>query len=63
MSRSAEAHAARVYLAQSRHFRQRHRGWSFTLLHWAGNARRRLAAQINTPAAAMTVQAGQMELF
>lgn len=34
-------HAARVYLAQSRHFATRgHRAFAFTLLQWAANARR-----------------------
>lgn len=39
--RPALLHYARVLVAQSRHFRTRHRAWSFTLLTWAGNARRR----------------------
>jgi hypothetical protein len=34
-------HCARVYLAPSRHFTGRHRGWSFRLLDWAGQMRRR----------------------
>lgn len=34
-------HAARVYLAQSRHFTSRHRGFSFVLLGWAAQCRRR----------------------
>lgn len=34
-------HCARVYLAQSRHFTGRHRGFSFRLLDWAGQMRRR----------------------
>lgn len=42
-NRTSHIHYARVLLAQSRHFRQRARGWSFTLLAWAGNARRRAA--------------------
>ena len=33
--RKALIHCARVYLAQSRHFTGRHRGWSFVLLAWA----------------------------
>lgn len=37
-------HYARVLLQQSRHFTGRARGWSFTLLDWAGKARRRAAA-------------------
>lgn len=58
--RAQELHVARVYLAQSRHFTRLHRGWSFTLLQWAGNARRRASAPTNmTPAA----PAAQMELF
>ena len=32
-------HAARVYLAQSRHFTARHRGFSFVLLDWAARLR------------------------
>lgn len=39
--RAAHIHCARVYLAQSRHFTSRHRGWSFRLLDMAANARRR----------------------
>lgn len=39
--RAAFIHCARVYLAQSRHFTRRHRGWSFRLLEWAGQCRRR----------------------
>ena len=39
--RAASIHAARVYLAQSRHFTGRARGFSFVLLGWASNARRR----------------------
>jgi hypothetical protein len=39
--RAANIHCARVYLAQSRHFTRRHRGWSFRLLAMAANARRR----------------------
>jgi hypothetical protein len=37
-------HYARALLSQSHHFTGRARGWSFTLLAWAGNARRRAAA-------------------
>lgn len=39
--RTACIHCARVYLAQSRHFTGRHRGFSFRLLDWAGQMRRR----------------------
>ncbi len=39
--RAACIHAARVYLTQSRHFTGRARGFSFVLLGWAANARRR----------------------
>lgn len=39
--RAASIHAARVYLAQSRHFTGRARSFSFVLLGWAANARRR----------------------
>jgi hypothetical protein len=42
--RAASIHAARVYLAQSRHFTGRARGFSFVLLGWAANARRRAMA-------------------
>lgn len=45
MTRAAHLHAARVYLAQSRHFTRLHRGWSFVLLQWAANARRRAAVE------------------
>lgn len=40
---------ARVYLAQSRHFTSRHRGFSFTLLDWAGRQRRKAMALRNAP--------------
>lgn len=42
--RAMYIHCARVYLAESRK-RQHQRAFSFTLLDWAGNARRRAAAQ------------------
>ena len=42
--RAASIHTARVYLAQSRHFTGRARGFSFVLLGWAANARRRAMA-------------------
>lgn len=42
--RAALIHAARVYLAQSRHFACLHRAWSFVLLGWAGQCRRRAMA-------------------
>ena len=45
MSRAANTHTARVYLAQSRHFTRRHRSFSFVLLEWAANCRRRIAAE------------------
>jgi sugar phosphate permease len=51
--RSALIHSARVFLNQSRHFTALHRGWSFTLLEWAGIARRRAAA----------IKESQMEMF
>lgn len=44
--RAAHIHCARVYLAQSRHFTHRHRGWSFVLLQWAANCRRRAAVKV-----------------
>ncbi|MCK0507965.1 hypothetical protein [Aromatoleum anaerobium] len=49
MTRTSLIHCARVYLAQSRHFTRRHRGFSFTLLGWAGNARRRAMAEKADP--------------
>lgn len=42
--RAANIHSARVFLAQSRHFTGRARGFSFVLLGWAANARRRAMA-------------------
>lgn len=45
-------HCARVYLAQSRHFTGRHRGWSFRLLDWAGQMRREERARQQREAAA-----------
>jgi sugar phosphate permease len=47
--RAALIHAARVYLAQSRHFTGRHRSWSFTLLEWAAQCRRRAAGLRQAP--------------
>ena len=47
-------HCARVYLAQSRHFTGRHRGWSFVLLEWAANKRRQIAALRDEPAECRT---------
>lgn len=41
MMREQHIHAARVYLAQSHQFTSRARGFSFVLLQWAANARRR----------------------
>ncbi|MFM7008718.1 MAG: hypothetical protein ACKO0Z_05210 [Betaproteobacteria bacterium] len=55
MSRATNIHAARVYLAQSRHFTNRARGFSFVLLEWAARARRRAGQQQTVPA--------QQELF
>lgn len=43
-NRASNIHAARVYLAQSRHFTGKHRGYSFILLGWAAKARRRAMA-------------------
>lgn len=37
-----QLHMARVYLNESRS--TKHRGWSFTLLSWAGDCRRRAMA-------------------
>ena len=39
--RAANIHYAKVCIAQSRHFTGRARGFSFVLLGWAANARRR----------------------
>ena len=50
MSRAAHIHAARVYLAQSRHFTARARDFSFVLLQWAANARRRAVETNTSPA-------------
>lgn len=47
--RSLHMHTARVYLAQSRHFTGHHRGFSFVLLQWAANARRRAMAVNTSP--------------
>lgn len=44
--RASNIHYARVCLAQSRHFTRRQRGFSFTLLRWAANARRRAAIKV-----------------
>ena len=44
MTRALHIHTARVYLAQSRHFTHRARGFSFVLLQWEANARRRAMA-------------------
>ncbi|MCL5060461.1 MAG: hypothetical protein M1449_08095 [Candidatus Thermoplasmatota archaeon] len=49
MSRAAHIQTARVYLAQSRHFTRRARGFSFVLLQWAANARRRAMAVNTSP--------------
>lgn len=56
MSRAANIHTARVYLAQSRHFTRRHRSFSFVLLEWAANCRRRIAAERHQAP-------GQLDLF
>ncbi len=48
--RATYIHAARVYLAQSRHFTGRARGFSFALLAWAANARRRAMETNTSPA-------------
>jgi len=50
VSRAAHIHAARVYLAQSRHFTARARDFSFVLLQWAANARRRAVETNTSPA-------------
>lgn len=47
--RATHIHTARVYLAQSRHFTRRARGFSFVLLQWAANARKRAMAVNTSP--------------
>lgn len=44
--RTAALHCARAYIAQSRHFTDRHRGFSFVLLQWAAKARQRAAMAV-----------------
>lgn len=39
-----QIHMARVYLHESRRTLPLHRAWSFTLLAWAGDCRRRAMA-------------------
>ena len=46
-NRRSLIHVARAYLAQSRHFTSRHRGFSFVLLGWA--ARLRAEAMSKSP--------------
>jgi hypothetical protein len=49
-------HAARVYLAQSRHFTSLHRGFSFVLLDWAARLRAEaMSRPADVPAAAPRV--------
>ena len=49
--RESHIHCAKVFLAQSRHFTHRSRGFSFVLLGWAANARRRaVEAKLALPA-------------
>lgn len=48
-------HCAKVYLAQSRHFTRRARGFSFVLLGWAANCRRKIASA--------TPEVAQLDLF
>lgn len=45
-----DLHAARVYLAQVPIFRARGSSFVFTLLEWAGNARRRAMVKPLPPA-------------
>lgn len=47
--RASNIHYAKVCIAQSRNFTSRQRGFSFTLLRWAGNARRRAMAAAVVP--------------
>lgn len=49
MTRAIHIHTARVYLAQSRYFTRRARGFSFVLLKWAANARLRAMAVNTSP--------------
>lgn len=58
--RAADIHYAKVCITQSRHFTSRARGFSFTLLGWAANARRRVANALGDMPAP---RAGQMEPF
>lgn len=55
IDRKTEIHCAKVYLAQSRHFTGRARGFSFVLMEWSANCRRRAAVKADV--------FGQMELF
>ena len=50
-------HQARVFLAQARAFGERRSPFAFTLLEWAGNARRRATQEVGKPAD------NQLELF
>lgn len=47
--RASNIHAARGYLAQSRHFTRRHRNFSFVLLDWARNSRLRATEKAVLP--------------
>jgi len=42
--RAYHIYSARIYLAEARSRRSRHRGFAHMLLQWAANARRRAAA-------------------
>ena len=59
--RERHLHIARVYLAQTRSFRLRGSAFAFTLLEWAGNARRR--AMLKPPEQVQHVLPIQQELF
>ena len=50
MTRAANIHAARVYLSESRTRAKTpaQRGFTFTLLEWAGNARRRAMQEMRS---------------
>ena len=48
-TRANSIHYAKVCIAQSRHFTARARGFSFVLLQWAANARRRASVAIVEP--------------
>jgi len=54
-------HSARVYLREARS--RRHQSFSWTLLEWAGNARRRAAACVAMATKSEPAQPVQGDLF